>query len=685
MRRLASKVWLPFLLCLFVVSTAKAYNLVQSNSASAGNNTNSVTFSGANTGGNTIVVAVGWVNGGTATILDSNNNSYSPVLVTSPGLSSEIWYASNIAAGTNTVTVTFNQWDNSTVSVFEFSGLAVSSIVDGSAGNSGNSNGLSVGNIATTQADDLLFAVGYGNSGGTLTAGSAYNMQQYSTWQGTHLGIETESVTSTGNYGATFSDTQAWTWIAQIVAFKAESSDESGDPTCGLSNDTSIHVPTDWSTFTAPSKGQSYVDSTFGCTVTRITDASTEGWNSSCNGSGCYLPFSHGYSTVSPFNANDSYLLFGDGWGEYFVTDLTGNIVVPMSAMPDCSGTSCTQYNSHDSPWFLWDQSNPNLFYYTKGNALMSGTISGSTVTTAIVHQFNEYSAINFMDASDVSQDGKNVVIVGGDTSGSSVENVFLYDFVDDLKGPIYTTGCTGSVDGPNNSCLHKLIMTADDNLTIDFASDGTEPEQGLRFWNGATPLPHLQDGTNHIDTGYDLANSSVFVEMGNGQTIQGETNPCPSGWGLDVRQIYDMSSSVCLIDIGLHPVDGLAKQHVSYDGNASQPWVGLSFFDDRTDSPEWFDTDSRYTAPSSSNWQYPEDEIDVVRVDAQNDATRFYRLARAYSRSEEDYDANPKAAISRDGKYVAFDSNMAYAHSGCPANFQTPTNCTDVYIVKVK
>ena len=43
-----------------------------------------------------------------------------------------------------------------------------------------------------------------------------------------------------------------------------------------------------------------------------------------------------------------------------------------------------------------------------------------------------------------------------------------------------------------------------------------------------------------------------------------------------------------------------------------------------------------------------------------------------------------PHAAISRTGKYIAFQSNMAYAHSGCPANFQFSTNCVDVYLIKI-
>jgi hypothetical protein len=49
------------------------------------------------------------------------------------------------------------------------------------------------------------------------------------------------------------------------------------------------------------------------------------------------------------------------------------------------------------------------------------------------------------------------------------------------------------------------------------------------------------------------------------------------------------------------------------------------------------------------------------------------------------DFYAQPHAAISRAGKYLAFNSNMAYAHTGCPANFQNSTGCTDVYVIKVQ
>ena len=437
----------------------------------------------------------------------------------------------------------------------------------------------------------------------------------------------------------------------------------SGTPTCGKSGDSSNHVPTDWTTFVPPAKGQSYVDPTFGCTVTRVTDASSEVWTGSF-----YLPLSMGYATVSPFNANDTYLMLADGWNRHFVTDLKGNAVVALGNMPAMNNT-----------WVLWDATNPAMFYYTNGNSLMEGTISGATVATTTVHQFSEYAAINFMDETDVSQDGAHVVIIGGDTSGSNGESVFVYDFVTNSKGVVYTTSCPGSVGGPNNGCLHKLIQTPDNNVIIQFAGDGTGPEQGNRLWNGISALVPLQDATNHLDAGYDLNGNAVFIEVGNSAVLAGETNPCPSGWGLDVRQINNPLLAVCLLD-------NVPSWHVGYRGNKNQPWVGLSFFDSgRSPSPEWFDNTTNYSAPSTSNWQTYEDEVMVVRVDANNNTNQVYRLARAYSRSNADFYAQPHAAISRTGKYVAFNSNMAYAHSGCPANFQTSTGCTDVYVIQVQ
>ncbi|HKV46732.1 MAG TPA: choice-of-anchor D domain-containing protein [Candidatus Acidoferrales bacterium] len=614
----------------------------------------SVTASGTGT------LTYQWKKGGTA-ISGATSASYTTAATTSADNGASFTVAVSNSAGN----VTSNA-ATLTVSAATLSLSANPTSVSFGSVNVGSNNSQSVtftnnGNSDVTVSNVSVSGAGFNatgvSAGQVVAAGKTASLSVAFAPSGS--GSLTGSVTVTSN-AANSPLTVALSGTGASTAPPAVS----GAPTCGKNNDTTNHVPTDWQTFVPPAKGQSYVDSTFGCTVTRITDVSSED-----NGGSSYLPIGMGYATVSPFNANDTYLMLGDGWGRHFVTDLKGNVIVSLANMP----------SAYNDSWYYWDATDANVFYYTNGNSMMRGTISGSSVTTSVVHEFTEYSAVNFMDETDISQDGQHVVLIGGDNSGASPESVFDYNFVSNLKGPVYTTqSCTGDVNNTNNNCLHKLVQTPDNNVAIDFASDGAGAEQGVRLWDGTSSLSHLQNGTNHMDTGYDMNGSPVFIEVGNPSTVAGETNPCPSGWGLDVRQIYDTGSAVCLID-------NQPSWHVGYRGNATQPWVGLSFFDQRTAGPEVFDNSSAYSTPNSTNWQLYEDEIMVVRVDANNNPNYIYRLARAYSRSAEDFNAQPHAALSRDGKYVAFGSNMAYAHTGCPANFQTSTNCADVYVIRIK
>jgi len=65
-------------------------------------------------------------------------------------------------------------------------------------------------------------------------------------------------------------------------------------------------------------------------------------------------------------------------------------------------------------------------------------------------------------------------------------------------------------------------------------------------------------------------------------------------------------------------------------------------------------------------------------------DGKAIYRLAHARSRSAESYWATPRAALSRDGRYVIFSSNIAHPN-GCPAKMHVPEECTDVFLIKVR
>lgn len=148
--------------------------------------------------------------------------------------------------------------------------------------------------------------------------------------------------------------------------------------------------------------------------------------------------------------------------------------------------------------------------------------------------------------------------------------DIFVWNLSTSKKNNVYTTTCavSGSITSQGQpGCLHKLQLSADNMLTIQFNSDGTGNEQGLRLWSGGT-LIHLQDSTSHYDTGYDLSGNSIFAERGNSFSLAGLVNPCPNGWGLDARNIYSLPSAVCLLD---NP----PSWHISYRGVPSQPWDG--------------------------------------------------------------------------------------------------------------
>jgi hypothetical protein len=430
------------------------------------------------------------------------------------------------------------------------------------------------------------------------------------------------------------------------------------DLLCGQPNDGLVHLPSNWETFTPQMTGQSYVDPVFGCTVKRITNGSLEEalWD------GTHPSLVHYYSTLSPLNATDTMLLIASNDGAWRVRDTDGKIVVSAANMPAMNGGLLS-----------WDAANGNVFYYTRANTLYKGVISGTSIKPVALHVFGEYSGIVSPDSADISQDGDHIGLVGQNSNNTM--DIFVWSLSQGIKTSAYTTTCTvtGSVVRTGQpGCLHKLQLTANNLLSFQFAQDGNGTEQGLRLWDGKK-LVRLQDATNHYDTGYDTSGNAVLIAVDNAATLAGVSNPCPSGWGLDVRMINNLSSAFCLLD----------KQpswHISYRGGAPQPWLAISFFDTRTPGPEFFSSNPNYQAATLSNWQLYEDEIVVARVDG----SALYRLAQARSRSMEDYWAQPHAAISRDGEYVIFTSNMAYPN-GCPAGMHSRNQCSDVYLIKIR
>ncbi len=180
----------------------------------------SVAFGSPTQAKNTIVVYAIWNNTGTVTITDSRGDSF--VSVGSPvawgnGSSAQVFYASNIAGGADTVTATFRTSVTSygVLYVHEYAGISTVNPVDVAASASGSSGSLNSGAVTTTSPNDLIF--GAGVSDNTVTgAGSGFISRDLAYGNIT----EDKAGVSIGSYAATGTH-NGQKWGMQIVAFRA--------------------------------------------------------------------------------------------------------------------------------------------------------------------------------------------------------------------------------------------------------------------------------------------------------------------------------------------------------------------------------------------------------------------------------------------------------------------------------
>jgi IPT/TIG domain len=189
------------------------------------------TFTAAQTAGNLNVVAVMW--GDTvrtvSSVTDSKGNAYALAVgpTKTTGLTSTIYYARNIASGSNTVTVAFNgtaAYPN--VNVLEYSGLDTASPLDIGTSATGTGTTANSGSAQTTSGNELI--VGAGNPSSVFTsAGSGFSSRTINTFGGI---AEDKIVSNTGNYNATATLTSG-TWVMQMAAFRAGTSTSAPGPT----------------------------------------------------------------------------------------------------------------------------------------------------------------------------------------------------------------------------------------------------------------------------------------------------------------------------------------------------------------------------------------------------------------------------------------------------------------------
>ncbi|MGA9800524.1 MAG: family 16 glycosylhydrolase [Terriglobales bacterium] len=226
MMRLIASVFATLLLAnTALLASGPTFVQVKSATPQTASGSVSVSYPQAQTAGNLDVVVVGWndTTSTVSTVSDSLGNNYVLAIgpTTGTGLRQSIYYAAGIKAGSNTVTVRFNQAAAYVdIRALEYSGLATATPLDVTAGAAGSGTSASSGAGTTTSANDLIF--GAGMTIARFTAAGTGFVSRIITSPDADI-AEDKTVSTTGSYSAT-APNSAGGWVMQMVAFRASGS-----------------------------------------------------------------------------------------------------------------------------------------------------------------------------------------------------------------------------------------------------------------------------------------------------------------------------------------------------------------------------------------------------------------------------------------------------------------------------
>jgi IPT/TIG domain len=194
-----------------------------------------VPYPSAQTAGNLNIVVVGWNDSTSAvsSVTDSKGNTYLRAIGPTAGtkLTQSIYYAKNIVAGSNTVSVTFNTAVLfPDVRVLEYSGADKANPLDATAAAAGTSLTTNSGPASTTSLNELIFGAG-------ITFNAYYPGSGFTQRVLTNFGdiAEDATVASMGTYSFSAPLHLSAPWVTQMATFRAQGASTPAFTVSGIS------------------------------------------------------------------------------------------------------------------------------------------------------------------------------------------------------------------------------------------------------------------------------------------------------------------------------------------------------------------------------------------------------------------------------------------------------------------
>ncbi|MDD5351415.1 MAG: hypothetical protein PHQ12_14480 [Chthoniobacteraceae bacterium] len=321
-------------------------------------------------------------------------------------------------------------------------------------------------------------------------------------------------------------------------------------------------------------------------------------------GSGKLVSIQPEYSTVSPFNCNNSKLLLvhQSYFGLYSVDPLRYLGPLPF------------EINASAEP--RWSRNDPDALYFLQGNELRSFDLGAGD--SLLVRKFTEYNRVSGKGEGDLPERGDLFVFCGDD------RKIFTYQANKDQASNPLDIG-VHSVEGLG------LYATPDNHALISWGERGTGRFQGIELFDiDMNFVRQVANAGGHMDVTRWEDGREVLVWCN-----ANAANPvCPNGIVLVDLQ-SDPAEHTCIVSL-----DWSLAMHISAPDNAGCVFVS---------------TEKEFS--NGAQWTTFENEILRVGLDGSTVSLGPHR-SKITGDPIQKYNSQPKVACSRDGRLLVFGSN---------------------------